>query len=132
VKGSSRCRLLVPPAVACITLRLWADIKRRETSSYLIATSGNKGVTLWALEPMSGSLAPTRVRVLYSCRPVLPTLTWLWLFRAFVPYQVTTGVGFSRDVSSLTFSSDREWLYGGTSSGDFVCINVRPRAPPLR
>ena len=38
------------------------DIKRRETGSYLLATAGNKGVTQWSLEPLSGSLAPTRVR----------------------------------------------------------------------
>ena len=39
--------------------------------------------------------------------------------------QVTTGAGFSRDLYCLAFSSDREWVYAGSTSGDFVCINVR-------
>ena len=50
-------------------VRLCADIKRRETGSYLLATAGNRGITLWTLEPMSGSLAPTKVRHLAAPCP---------------------------------------------------------------
>ena len=101
VKGVCVCVSPPPPAAPfalVLTPPACADIKRRETGSYLNATAGNKGITTWALEPMTGSLAPTKV---------------------------TTGAGFNRDLLCLTFSGDREWIYGGTSSGDFVCVNVR-------
>ena len=39
--------------------------------------------------------------------------------------QVTTAAGFNRDLLCLTYSADREWLYAGSSSGDFICVNVR-------
>lgn len=38
--------------------------------------------------------------------------------------QVTTAAGFNRDLLCLTYSADREWLYAGSSSGDFICVNV--------
>lgn len=73
------------------------DIKRRETTNYQLATAGNSTICLWSLNPLVGEMVSTRV----------------------------TAHGFVRDVTCLLFSGDREWLYVGTTTGDFGCINVK-------
>ena len=74
------------------------NVKRRDTDQYQLATAGNGHVSFWALDPKSGSLAPTKV---------------------------TMSSAMSRDFTSLLFTADREWLYAGTTSGEVACINVK-------
>ena len=91
------CCRPTPAATTCVT---WGgfvkDIKRRETDFYQLATGGEKAIALWALDPMTGEIEPVTVR------------------------QQQT-----RNVTSLKFSDDRETLYAGTTTGDFVVVNVK-------
>lgn len=73
------------------------NIKRRETTNYQLVTCGDKKIFLWALNPISGELSAAPVSM-----------------HAFV-----------RDFTCLLFSADREWLFAGTTTGDFACINVK-------
>ena len=40
---------------------LASDVKRRDTNQYQLASAGNRVVTLWALDPMTGSIAERKV-----------------------------------------------------------------------
>jgi hypothetical protein len=71
------------------------DIKRRDTNSYQLATCGNKQIALWSLDPYQGEMVGEKV--------------------------VAEGRGSQvRQYTTLGFSEDRETLYAGTTSGDFV------------
>jgi WD40 repeat protein len=86
-----------PAKTTCVTWgRFVKDIKRRETSSYQLATGGEKGVVLWALDPYTGEVEQSKVQ------------------------QQQT-----RDFTCLRFSTDCNTLFAGTTSGDFVAMNVR-------
>jgi len=86
-----------PSKTTCVTWgRFVKDIKRRETSIYQLATAGEKGVVLWSLDPYSGECEQSKVQ------------------------QQQT-----RDFTCLRFSADCNTLFGGTTSGDFVVMNVR-------
>ena len=74
-----------------------ADIKRRDTTNYLLCTGGNGQLLLWSLNPITGELASVKVAT----------------------------SSYQREYTSLLFSPNREWLYAGTTSGDFACISVR-------
>lgn len=76
------------------------NIKRRATTNYLISTAGDGKVFLWSLNPFSGELASV---------------------------QVATS-SYKREYTCFLFSEDREWLYAGTTTGDFACISIKSRS----
>jgi hypothetical protein len=107
-----------------------ADVKRRDTNQYLIASAGNKHVSLWSLDPMTGATAHNKVRSVAVVRTppcVVGDLGGVCLHPCLccvLLLQVSVGTAFNRDFTCITFSSDREWLFLGTTSGDFACVNV--------
>lgn len=71
------------------------DVKLRPTARYQFAMAGAKKLTVWGLEPATG-----------QCTTEL----------------VTTGT-FVRDYTCMCFSiPDEQYLFAGTSSGDFCCF----------
>lgn len=76
------------------------DIKRRNTSHYMLCTAGVDGIVLWDLDPFSGDLLPFKLT-----GEARATIT--------------------RHVTAVSFSDDREQLYGATTSGDFIVGSVR-------
>jgi len=91
------CANQVPAVTTCVT---WGgfmkDIKRRETAFYQLCTGGEKAIAIWALDPTTGELVPTPVR----------------------QQQV-------RNITTVRFSADHETVYAGTTTGDFVVVNVK-------
>uniref|UniRef100_A0A7S3RNK3 Uncharacterized protein n=1 Tax=Emiliania huxleyi TaxID=2903 RepID=A0A7S3RNK3_EMIHU len=85
---------------AAATCACWGgrkkDVKRRDTMQLQLATGGEGFLKYWTLDPAGGSLSSE---------------------------EATTAV--SRHVTALAFSHEREYLYAGSSSGDFVTILVR-------
>ncbi len=74
------------------------DVKLRPTSKYQFAMSGSKKLVLWNLDPSTG-----------QCTSEL----------------INTGA-FLRDYSCMVFSKpNEEFLFAGTNSGDFTCIQVK-------
>jgi len=81
------------------------DIKRRDTSAYQLATCGNKQIALWSLDPYQGEMVGEKV--------------------------VAEGRGSQvRQYTTLAFSEDRETLYAGTTSGDFVVARGKMKMFP--
>lgn len=76
------------------------DIKRRNTNHYLLCSAGADGIVLWDLDPFSGDLLPLKLT-----GEARATIT--------------------RHVTAVSFSDDREFLYGATTSGDFIVGSVR-------
>lgn len=76
------------------------DIKRRNTPNYLFCTGGQDGLMLWDLEPYSGDLI---------CKQLLGDV------RATI----------TRQINAIAFSEDKEFLYGATTSGDYVIANLK-------
>lgn len=76
---------------------LATDVKRRATTNYLICTGGNGQLFLWSLNPITGELASVKVAT----------------------------SSYVREYTCMQFSADREWLYVGTTTGDFACVSVR-------
>jgi WD40 repeat protein len=72
------------------------DIKNRPTNYYQLATAGEKALFLWALDPVTGEMIPTKVQQQAM-----------------------------RNITSLQFSEDCTTIYAGTTSGDFSVINVK-------
>lgn len=66
---------------------------------------GGKGVALWAIDAVTGTAASERVT-----RPVPSALSRDFLCLAFTPHP------------------EKQWLYGGTASGDVVIAHVRSKA----
>ena len=90
-------------ALGTVTVRFAGfvkDIKRRNTSHYLLCTAGLDGVVLWDLDPYSGDFLP--LKLVGEARATI-----------------------TRHVTDVAFSDDREYLYGATTSGDFIVGNVR-------
>lgn len=79
-----------------------ADLKRRPTGLYQLASAGASGVCLWALDPVSGAAHVTAVRV--------------------------TGSAATRDFVSLDFSPSQELLAAGTTAGELALVDVAKRA----
>lgn len=98
---SSAARL--PPGTTCITFAGFIrDIKRRDTSHYQLITGGRDGViSVWDVDPVSGEMTNTRI-VTDNARAML-----------------------TRHVTSFAVSDDREYLYAGTTSGDYLIISLR-------
>ena len=76
------------------------DVKRRDTEHYLLCTAGSDGLLMWDLDPYSGELTPFRL-----AGDAKATLT--------------------RTVTAVSFSEDREFVYGATASGDFIVASMR-------
>lgn len=98
---SSAARL--PPGTTCITFAGFIrDIKRRDTSHYQFVTGGKDGIiSVWDLDPYSGEMTSNRI-VTDNARAML-----------------------TRHVTSFAVSDDREFLYAGTTSGDYLIISLR-------
>ena len=75
------------------------DVKRRATSDYVLCTAGNGVATLWTVNPYTGSLTGKKFNT--GSRPCL------------------------RNYTCAQFSEDGDWLFCGSSSGDFTVFNVR-------
>ena len=74
------------------------DIKLRNTTDYQFAISGSKKLTLWSVNPQNGA----------AQQELLSTGTYV------------------REYSCLAFSKPtEEFLFAGTTSGDFVCFQVK-------
>mmetsp|Transcript_29123 Transcript_29123/g.38302 ORF Transcript_29123/g.38302 Transcript_29123/m.38302 type:complete len:626 (+) Transcript_29123:45-1922(+) len=90
-----------PTSVACFG-GFVKDIKRRDTQNYLIATAGTKSVVLWDLNAYTGEMVGERV--VYEGRgSMVREFTW------------------------LQFSPDKSTIFCGTTSGDFLLVNVKAR-----
>ena len=76
------------------------DIKRRNTDDYQLATAGKDGIDLWKLNPYNGDLEG--VKLTGDARATV-----------------------TRYISAISFSSDYEYIYGATSSGDYVIAAVK-------
>lgn len=76
------------------------DIKRRNTDHYLICTAGRDGVVMWDLDPYTGDLLPEKIT---------------GDARATIVRQVTT----------VSFSEDKEFLFGATTSGDYIICSLK-------
>lgn len=77
------------------------DIKGRDTCLYQFATGGLKGISIWALNPITGAMA----------------------------HEVLTrnsSYSHTRDYLCLAFSPTRtkQWLYGGSSSGNVLILHT--------
>jgi len=70
----------------------------RPTANYQLATSGNKKLMLWSLEPSTGGLE----------------------------YELVSTGTFIRDYICFAFSLPSEqYLFAGTVSGDFVSFQIK-------
>ena len=73
------------------------DVKKRPTSSYVLATCGQAMVVIYTLDPFTGTVTQQKCRV--------------------------TGARV-REYTSIAFSDDGDWLFCGSTSGDFSCFSV--------
>jgi WD40 repeat protein len=86
----------LPPGTTTLAFNGFVrDIKRRDTSHYQLITAGADGVMIWDVDPFQGELL---------CAKMLGD---------------TRGT-ITRHVTALAFSEDREYLFGATTSGDFM------------
>jgi cilia- and flagella-associated protein 52 len=76
------------------------DVKKRDTDHYLLCTAGKEGMMLWDLDPYSGDLVSIVLK-----GDARATIT--------------------RSITDLSFSHGAEYVYGATTSGDFVVASVR-------
>ena len=76
------------------------DIKRRDTTHYLMVTGGKEGLAAWDLDPFSGD---------------------------FEMHAITGDPRgtIARCITAVTFSEDRDVVYGATQSGDYLVANLR-------
>ena len=73
-------------------------------NSYEIATSFGMDVAIWSLDAHSGRLSMSRIN----------------------------SGSVRRDITCMLYSSDSQWLFAGTASGDVVTINAPRRAVQVR
>lgn len=98
---TSAAKLL--PGTTCLSFAGFVrDIKRRDTSHYQLITGGRDGViTIWDLDPYTGEMLNTRVAT-DNARAML-----------------------TRHITSFAISGDKEYLYAGTTSGDYLIVSLR-------
>jgi WD40 repeat protein len=93
----------IPLGTTCLALGGFVrDIKRRDTSHYLICTGGRDGLVLWDLDPYSGDLVSERL--VGDARATI-----------------------SREVTGISFSYDRELIFASTQSGDFMIASCKAK-----
>jgi WD40 repeat protein len=91
----------LPPSTSCLAFGGFVrDLKRRDTSHYQLCTAGAEGILIWDIDPFQGDL---------SC------------FKLIGDVRATV----NRHVTSLAFSSDKETLYGTTTSGDYLIASLK-------
>jgi len=73
------------------------DIKRRATQNYVLVAAGANSLRRWILDPYTGDLASEGMNM---------------------GAQV-------RDYTDIAFSPDGDFLYAASTTGDFICIQVR-------
>jgi cilia- and flagella-associated protein 52 len=91
----------VPTGTLCVTFGGFVrDIKRRDSDHYLVCTAGKDGFLMWDLDPYTGE---------------------------FTPFQLAgdAKATITRTITSVCFSSCREFVYGATTSGDFLVASMR-------
>lgn len=71
------------------------DIKRRDTNHYQLCTAGKDGILIWDIDPFLGDMIPYKL-------------------------QGDARGTISRTITALAYSPDYEYLYGATTSGDFI------------
>lgn len=76
------------------------DIKRRDIDHYQIATGGKDGILVWDLDPFSGQIKSS-------------------------PVNGDTRATVTRSITTIIFSENREQLFAGTTSGDYVIASVK-------
>lgn len=76
------------------------DIKRRDTRNYLFCTGGQDGFVLWNLDPYTGEFEV--IKIAGDAR-----------------------ASVLRVITALSFSPDKETIFGSSSSGDFLMVNVK-------
>jgi len=89
-------------AVVPTTCVTWGGMKRnkkrRDTDSYQLATGGDKAILLWELDPYKGALTHEQVQQQQQ-----------------------------RNITCLTFSTDMWSVYAGTTTGDFMVVDVHSK-----
>ena len=91
----------MPKETACIAHGGFVrDIKRRDTNHYLMVTGGKEGLVAWDFDPFLGNLEQ-------------------------LPITGDPRGTIVRYISAVTFSEDRDLVYGATSSGDYVVASIR-------
>jgi WD40 repeat protein len=91
----------MPKDTKCITFGGFIrDIKRRDTHRYQMCSGGAQGLIIWDLDPYSGELNSTKI--VGDARATI-----------------------SRDITAITFSYDREYLFAATFSGDFLVVSMK-------
>lgn len=92
---------LQPKPTVCVTSGGFVrDIKRRDTQEYQFASCGGKLIAIWHLDAAKGDL---------------------------VAHQVGTAGKHIRDFTCLSFSSDLEYLFAGTTTGDIAVVLMKNR-----
>lgn len=91
----------IPVATTCLCHGGFVrDSNGRDTDHYQFVTGGKDGVEIWDINPFIGEMKHH-------------------------PISVDTRVNMSRCVTSVIFSNDRDQLFAGTSSGDYVLVSMR-------
>mmetsp|Transcript_56698 Transcript_56698/g.104089 ORF Transcript_56698/g.104089 Transcript_56698/m.104089 type:complete len:490 (-) Transcript_56698:114-1583(-) len=88
------------PTVCIIDGGFVRDIKRRDTHEYQFAACGGKAVISWHMDAARGELTS---------------------------HPVVTAGKHTRDFTCLAFSSDYEWLFAGTTTGDIGIAQMKNR-----
>lgn len=83
--------------LVCLGARPPADVKRRPTGLYQLATAGSGGVTLWAVDPLTGSTYSTAIKM-------------------------PSGLA-GRDCVCLDFSPSELLLAAGTTAGELLLVD---------
>ena len=76
------------------------DIKKRDTDHYMIFTGGKDGLVMWDLDPYSGDMVNSKIT-----GDVRATI--------------------NREITSVSFSDSKEFLFGSTTSGDYIIASLR-------
>lgn len=76
------------------------DIKKRSTDNYVLCSGGKEGMIMWNLNPYTGDLVPMKLAT-------------------------DPRASISRYVTDIAFSHDKEFIFGSTTSGDFMVANIR-------
>ena len=93
----------LPKGTSCVTfVGFVKDIKRRDTSHYMLCTAGSEGAVLWDLDPFSGDMEP--IKLAGDARSTI-----------------------FRQVTALTVSEDHETVFAATTSGDYAMISMRSK-----